>query len=156
MRKNWNRLLAMVLCLVLVFAISGCASKETDGEIVISHASGEFVPEKDMELTVWTTQGSDYTPPIMAKENVVVDWLTKKTRVSVANMYGNGGGQWEALLSRLVAGDNFPDLVVCGGGQGPTHFAKIAELEEIWELTPELLKTYAPNIWEKVPERMWD
>lgn len=156
MRKKWNRLLAMTLCLLIIFAINGCASKETDGEIVISHESGEFVPEKDIELTVWTTQGSDYTPPIMAKENVVVDWLTQKTRVSVANMYGNGGGHWEALLSRLVAGDNFPDLVVCGGGQGPTHFAKIAELDEIWELTPELLQTYAPNIWEKVPEKMWE
>ncbi len=156
MKKTLTKLLAAVLCVSLALAVGGCNGKATEGKIAINHAEGEFVPEKDMSLTVWSTQGSDYTPPIMAKENLVENWLIDKTRVKIENMYGNGGGQWEALLSRLVAGDNFPDLVVCGGGQGPTHFAKIAELDEIWELTPELLKTYAPDIWKKVPESMWE
>lgn len=156
MKKSLKRLLAIALCFCMMFAFGGCGEEEVESEIKILHTEGEFVPEKDLGLTVWSTQGSDYTPPIMAKENVVENWVIEKTKVKVENMYGNGGGQWEALLSRLVAGDNFPDLVVCGGGQGPTHFAKLAELEEIWELTPELLKTYAPDIWNSVPENMWE
>ena len=152
MKKGTCRFLAALMCAFLALGVSGCGGNEEASNIKISHSEGKFLPEKDLNLTVWTTQGSDYTPPITAKENVVENWLIDKTKVKIDNMYGNGGGQWEALLSRLVAGDNFPDLVVCGGGQGPTHFAKMAEIDEIWELTPELLQTYAPDIWSKIPQ----
>ena len=146
-------LLSALLIFILLF--SGCGKKPDNistGEI----KDGIFQPVKDMKISVWTTQGSDYAPEKQPKENVVENWLVEKTRVKVDNIFGNGGGQWESVLTRLIAGDNFPELVHCGGGQGGAHFARIAQADKIWELTPEILEKYAPDIWKKVPKLMWD
>lgn len=147
--KMLKKLTAIVMLgCMMVAVLSGCAEKTaTTGE-------GDF--SKKLELTVWSTQGSDFVAPVTAKENLVENWLIDKTNVRIKNAYGNGGGQWESVLARLIAGDNFPELVACGGGQGPVHFGKIAEADKIWELTPEMLQKYAPDIWEKVPEVMWE
>lgn len=151
--KRIGKFLSVMLAVVLMLGTVGCKKEENSATVA---DNGELVLNKDMEITVWVTQGSDYVPPIEAKDNYVGEWLKKKTRVSIKNTYGNGGGQWEGVFARLVAGNNFPELVACGGGQGPAHFAKIAEAEKIWELTPEMLQKYAPDIWEKVPDNMWE
>ncbi|MBE7023037.1 MAG: hypothetical protein E7412_01060 [Ruminococcaceae bacterium] len=143
----------LVACFLLG-GLSACKKEEKTSSVLTQ--DGKFVPQKDMDITVWVTQGSDYVPPVEAKENLVGQWLQDKTRVKIKNTYGNGGGQWEGVLARLIAGNNFPELVACGGGQGPAHFAKIAEADKIWELTPEMLQKYAPDVWESVPQAMWE
>lgn len=149
--KLFGKLISLTLVLyLLLFILSGCSSG-TNSNVT---TQGKFT--KKLDLTVWITQGNEYTKPVKVKENYVEQWLIDKTNVEVTNAYGNGGGHWERVLSRLVVGDDFPHLVVCGGGQGPVHFGKIAEVDKIWELTPEMLKTYAPDIWEKVPAEMWE
>lgn len=142
-------LLTVALCL-LILMLTGC---NFGGKEAVSSDCGF---SKRLDLTAWITQGNEYSKPVKVKENYVEQWLIDKTNVRIVNAYGNGGGQWESVLSRLVAGDDFPELVVCGGGQGPVHFGKVAEVGKIWELTPEMLKTYAPDIWEKVPDNMWE
>jgi len=134
----------------MCFAVSYLASCDSAEESATSEYS------KRLELTVWNTQGTDYTPRDIAKNNVVENWLIDNTNVKIKDIYGNGGAQWETVLARHIAGDSFPDLVVCHGGQGPVHFAKIAEVDKIHELTPEMLQKYAPDIWEKVPDEMWE
>lgn len=141
---------AIMLTIIIMLTFSGCSksSVATRGQV-----------EKKLQLTVWTTQGTDYVKPQMPEkleDRLVEQWLVNKTGVQVTNMYGNGGGQWEAKLGQLVAGNNMPNLIHCGGGQGPGHFAKLTEGNLIWELTPELLEKYAPDIWRKVPKTMWD
>jgi len=149
--KIFGKLISLTLILyLLLFIPSGCSSGNSND------VTTECEFTKKLDLTVWITQGNEYTKPIKAKENYVEQWLIDKTNVEITNAYGNGGGHWERVLSRLVAGDDFPHLVVCGGGQGPVHFGKIAEVDKIWELTPEMLETYAPDIWEKVPDEMWE
>ncbi len=138
-----KRILAIVLALMMVFALAGCKRKTSSKNGVL-------------ELTVWETQGTDYALREQPDENVVGDWLVEKTNVEVTNMYGNGGGQWDTKLTKLVAGGNLPDIVHCGAGQGPSHFAKLDELGLVWELTPEILQEYAPNVWERIPQRLWD
>lgn len=156
--NNAKKIISVLLAGAMMCAVaSGCGKKKSEDADVPTLSSGEvYTPTKDMEITVWQTQGSDYVPPKQIKNNVVEQWLIDKTRVKVKNAYGNGGGQWEAVLARLIAGDNFPEIVACGGGQGPTHFNRLAQAEQIWELTPELLQMYAPDIWEKVPDSMWE
>jgi len=92
-----------VLCLLL-FALSGCSrgNKET--------ASSKCDFTKRLDLTVWITQGNEYSKPVKVKENYVEQWLIDKTSVRIVNAYGNGGGQWESVLSRLVAGDDLSKL----------------------------------------------
>ncbi len=105
---------------------------------------------------MWTTFSTDYVPEKQPDENVVEDWLVNKTRVKIDNVFGNRGGQWESMLAQLIAGTTSPTLYTAVRGRGAAHFARIAQADRIWELTPEMLKTYAPDIWEKVPAEMWE
>ena len=149
-----RRITAMLLCAALAASVSGCGKQKS--EVNGSFVDGKYVPAKNMEITVWSTQGSDYVQPTVQKDNVVEKWLEETTKVTVKDAYGNGGGTWESMLARMVAGNNFPELVDCGEGQGVAQFKKLAEAKMIYELTPELLEKYAPDVWRKVPSAMWD
>lgn len=143
-------LLAAVLALTV---LCGCNKKESVG--MMADGADGYVPQKELELTVWNTQGTDY----IAKEisdNVVENWLVIKTKVKVTNVYGNDGGQWSPKLTKLVASNNLPNIVWCQSGQGPAHFAELDDLELVWELTPEMIQKYAPNLWAKTPEYLWE
>ncbi len=154
--KNVKRFLAIILSLVMsVTILAGCGQEEQTIDVKLDE-NGKLILQKDLELSVWYTHGTDYTPTTPIKNNVVEDWLIEKTRVKIDNVIGNGGSEWEAAMTRFIAGDNFPDLVYCGGGQGATHFAVLGEADLIWELTPEMMQKYAPDIWNKVPEDIWE
>lgn len=156
--KKVCKIISLLLVVVMICAVAaGCGkSKQTSMKIPTLKDGEVYKPTKDMEITVWQTQGTDYVPPAKVANPVVENWLVDKTKVKVKNAYGNGGGQWEAVLARLIAGDNFPEIVACGAGQGPTHFNRLAQAKQIWELTPEMLQMYAPDIWKKIPESMWE
>lgn len=154
--KNFKRILAFVLLIAFAVVLcAGCGNKETELGVVLDE-NGKLVPQKDLKLSVWFTHGTDYVATSAVKEDIVENWLVDKTRVKIGNAIGNGGSEWEAAMTRFVAGDNFPDLVYCGGGQGATHFAVLSKADKIWELTPEMLQRYAPDIWKKIPERIWN
>ena len=136
-----------------VVSLAGCSKKETQtGKIV----DGVYVPGGDLDIEVWNTQGSDYTPLPEAKDNVVSGWLYEKTKVNVVSQYGNDGGQWDTKLARLVAGDNMPHIVLCGAGQGPAHFKKLADANQLLEITDDMLNTYAPNLVKRIPQEYLD
>lgn len=157
MRKAKRLISLLITAAIMCAVIAGCGkSNKASMEIPVLKNGEVYTPTKDMEITVWQTQGSDYVPPAKVANPLVENWLVNKTKVKVKNAYGNGGGQWEAVLARLIAGDNFPEIVACGAGQGPTHFNRLAQADQIWELTPEMLQMYAPDIWEKVPDSMWE
>ena len=136
---------------VTIMLFSSCAKNKS----VTNDDNGQFSPKKQLELTVWDTQGTDYVAKEL-DENIVEDWLVEKSKVKVTSIYGNGGGQWDMMLTRLVAGDNLPNIVHCGAGQGPAHFAKLDQLGKVWELTPEMIKKYAPEVWKRTPEKYWE
>ncbi len=147
--KATKRITALILAAAIAAPMAGCGKKESvskDG-----YASGEM-----LKLTVWETQGTDYSPKTPISNDIVADWLKKKTNVTVENMYGNDGGQWDTKLAKLVAGNNLPDIIHCSGGQGPAHFAKLKEINQIWELTPEMIQEYAPEVWRRTPSEFWD
>lgn len=144
-----KRILTMALALAMsVTCMTGCKEKQTASN------NSEY-PER-LELTVWDTQGTDYVAPPEIENNIVENWLIDKTNVKVENIYGNDGGQWDPKLTKLVAGNNLPDIVSCGAGQGAAHFARLKELGVLYELTPEDLQTYAPEIWKQIDEKTWD
>lgn len=115
-----------------------------------------YVPENDLEITIWNTQGEDYIALEKPKEDIPGDWLANKTKVRISDFYGNGGQQWESKLTILVAGDTLPDLVLTQAKQGLAHHAKLHEGDLNWELTPEMLQQYAPDVWNSVPDFIWE
>lgn len=134
-----------IVGIFMLMLLSACGNKTTN----ISSSV------EKLEVTVWNTQGTDYTATEIS-ENIVDKWLFDKTNVRVKNIYGNDGGQWDAKLAKLVAGNNMPEIVACGAYQGPAHFSKLNELNMVWELTPEMIQTYAPEVWKKTPARFWE
>ena len=142
--RNLMRGTALVTIMVMVSGMCGCQpTKTTDSR------------NKDLELTAWTTNGTDYSPGVKPTENIVEDYLVKKTGVKIINMFGNGGLQWDVKFTQLVVSDNLPQLVQCGSGQGPSQFSKMKESDVLYGLTTEMLQKFAPNMYKRIPVEMW-
>lgn len=169
MSKNIIKLLSLLIALMMMTGIFAGCGKSKDKSVdssttavvqenstVEETADKGYVPQKDLELTVWNTQGTDVQAVEKPKEDIPGDWLAQKTRVKVTEFYGNGGQQWEPKLTTLVASGNLPSLVLTQAGQGPAHHAKLHEGDLNWELTPEMLQKYAPDVWKSVPQFIWD
>lgn len=150
-----KKIAALLLAgLVFTSMLSGCGQKEqTNGGV---NADGSYAPTEEVDVELWYTQGSDFTPGNELSNNVVSKWVHDKTLVNVESIYGNDNGQWDVKLSRLVAGDNLPEIIACGAAQGPAHFAKLAQSDLIWEITDEMLEKYAPNYLKRVPKTTID
>jgi len=133
--------------IIFIICVSSCGNEKD--------SSQSLIPEELLELEVWDTQGTDHYSDNI-KDNVVENWFVSKTNVKVTNIFGNDGGQWDTKLTKLMASGTMPHIMYCGSGQGTTHFAKLDAMDQVWELTPELLKKYAPNMWNKLPESVWE
>lgn len=142
--------ISLLLAAMLVFA--GCGGKGEESSVTTQ--DGDYTPTKDLKITIWNTQGTDYTRTPTLPTNILSDWVEENTRVYIDNIYGNDGGQWDTKLYRLIAGDNLPEVIACSSGQGPAHFAKLAEADKIWPLTEEMLEKYAPNVLKRIPADM--
>ena len=145
-----KRIIAVVTAALLFVAMASACNKQ-GGDSIASN--------KNLDLTIWYAQGNDYVSPKMPaklEDRIPENWLYQKTGVKVKDVYGNGGNQWEAKLSQLIAGNNLPSMLVVGGGQGPAHFNVLREGDLIHELTPEMLQTYAPNVLKSIPQDAWD
>ena len=53
-----RNLLALVMSTIMLLSTVGCGKKDTS-ETAGNFVDGNFVPAKDMEISVWSTQGSD-------------------------------------------------------------------------------------------------
>ncbi len=147
--KKW--ISAGLAVIMSVGMLAGCGKEE-----VVIDNGGAYAPQKDLKLTIWNAQGTEHVQQDTSKENIPLTWLESKTKVEVENVYGNDGGQWDTKLSRLIAGDNMPDIFYVAGGQGPAHFKKIQSAKKMYPLTKELIQEYAPNVWKRVPAEYWD
>ena len=152
--KKQRRFIAAFLSVVLAAScMAGCGKKTETSSV---DENGKYVPSKDLKITIWNAQGTDFVKNETSDENIPKDWLTKQTRVEIENIYGNDGGQWDTKLSRLIAGDNLPDILYVADGQGPAHFQKLKKAKKLYPLTKEMIKKYAPNVYDRVPEEYWD
>lgn len=154
-----KRILSLALATVMAVSVfAGCSKKKDEPAKVepapaaSSENKGPYAPEKDLKVTIWSTQDTDFIATEVPSENIVQNWLKGKTKVEVENIFGNGGGSEQAKLPQLLAADNIPELI-----RGRLDLQrKLIEADKAWELTEEMIKTYAPNIWEKVPGYTWD
>ena len=145
MKRTLALLVSVVLIVCCVF--TGCNKNEKNTTI---DEHSEYIPTEELSVELWYTQGTDFVSGNGIPDDVVKKWVEEQTMVIIDNIYGNDGGQWDTKLSRLVAGDNLPHMIICDAGQGPSHFAKLQENDLIWEITDEMLEKYAPNYLRRV------
>lgn len=169
LHKLFKPLSVLLIMLMVMGVLAGCmdknktdvakeeVAKEKNKTEETTKPAETAVPLKDLTLDIWETQGTDFIPNPYTKDNVLLQYVAQKTGVSIGNLFGNGGSLWGPKLTTMVAGNTLPHIVDNrGGGQGPAQFAKLAEGNLIWELTPEMLEKYAPNIWKRVPKNQWE
>ncbi len=158
--KTIKRLVALLMAatIALSFAACGKPKNETIDISTLFDENGKYiVPDEMFEVVGWYTQGTDFASGADTDDvDLARDWLEEKTKVTYKNVYGNDGGSWDAKLTRLVVGKNMPHVVFCGAFQGPAHFNKLAELDQLYKLTPELIQKIAPTLWERTPKECWD
>ena len=70
---------------VLVSILCFC----TYNEKITRGTDGKLKFNEKLELTIWETQGTDYTPSEQPEQNVVTEWLIKETNTEVINMKKN-------------------------------------------------------------------
>ena len=97
-----KKVFALMLALVCAIgSLTGCKEKVVSVNDI--DAEGKYIlPEESLDLTIWATQGTDYTPVTPIEDSVVVKWLNEQTNVTIKSMYGNGGGQYR-LYGRFQA-----------------------------------------------------
>ncbi len=157
--KSMKRILALLMVALMALSLAACdkGPATSDPTAYFDENGNYIVPEEMFEVVGWNTQGTDYAMGAdTGALDVTRDWLEAKTKVTYKNIYGNDGGSWDAKLTRLVVGENMPHVVFCGAFQGPAHFNKLADLEVLYKLTPEMIQKVAPNLWEKTPKECWD
>ena len=147
--KVFKRLMCGTMALAMMMSLSSCKEKKN------VEFNGE-VPKDDLGITVWYTQGTEFANPSKIPDNIVSDYIYKNTGVTIDNVVGNDGGQWDVKLSRLIVGNNLPQVVACGAGQGPAHFKKLHDAKQVWEISDEMLEKYAPNVKKRVPASLLD
>ena len=123
-----KKIVSLLLAMSVAVSMASCGKKQQ--AVVLDENGNYVVPEEKLELTVWNTQGTDYAAKPLQKDDLVAEWLVNKTNVEVKNVYGNDGGSWDAKLTKLVAGNNLPEIRACGSFQGPAHFNKINQLKQ--------------------------
>ena len=160
MNKKSKKLICTVIAATIVsMAFVGCGKKVSDPAKVTPEVKAFDVnTASDLKLKVWQSQGTDLLPDTAVKgaDNMVQNWLTQKTKVTIAteDIQGNGGQNWIGKLTMLAAGGNLPDIAL-GGVNGLDVVKKLVESGKTWELTPEILQKYAPNIYKSTTDAMW-
>ena len=82
MKKVFALMLALICA---VGSLTGCNEKEVSINDI--DADGKYIlPENNLDLTIWATQGTDYTPVTPIDGSVVVKWLNEKTNVTIKSM----------------------------------------------------------------------
>lgn len=154
-RKWFITTTVLILVLSLLAACSNNDANQASSSIAPS-ASNSTDAKKELVLDIWSTFATDAAPLNRPEDDVVGNYVYQKTKVKVGNFFGNGGTDWGPKLTTMIAGGTLPNIVDNHAGQGTAQFAKLAEGNLIWELTPEMLEKYAPNIWSKVPQSQWE
>ena len=113
-----------------------------------------IVPKKQLKLTVWNP--ADFEEKQISDKDVVADWLTEKTNVTVSKIYGNNGKLWTDRLAQLVMDGQLPNIVNASGGEGMLQFLKLDKIKKVYKLTETEIKEYAPNLWKRTPKEYWD
>ncbi|MEN1986774.1 ABC transporter substrate-binding protein [Paenibacillus hubeiensis] len=138
-------------CMVLaasVLAIStvtACSGSSTSSEAPAS-GSGDGV----IDLEVW---GTNIGYKAVTKGSKLYEFYKEKLGVGVINPYveWNGGTNYLNQLNLKIAANEMPDLFIPQQGIEDS-LAKNGAIADLTELLPK----HAPNVWEAIPQEMWD
>lgn len=103
-----------------------------------------------VDLEVW---GTNIGYKAVTKGSKLYEFYKEKLGVGVINPYveWNGGTNYLNQLNLKIAANEMPDLFIPQQGIEDS-LAKNGAIADLTELLPK----YAPNVWEAIPQEMWD
>lgn len=142
LKKFCMVLAATVLAISTVTACSGSSTSSEDP----TSSSGDGV----VDLEVW---GTNIGYKAVTKGSKLYEFYKEKLGVGVINPYveWNGGTNYLNQLNLKIAANEMPDLFIPQQGIEDS-LAKNGAIADLTELLPK----YAPNVWEAIPQEMWD
>ena len=140
--------LMMAAGVLAISTITGCNSGSTGD----SSAAGQTSANEDgtVDIEVWGTN-IGYKP--ITKGSQLYEFYKEKLGVGVIHPYveWNGGTNYLNQLNLKIAANEMPDLFIPQQGIEDS-LAKNGAIADLTDLLPK----YAPNVWEAIPQEMWD
>ncbi len=162
MKKNFKKLAALTLSAAMATSmLAGCGGEDAEQQSGSSNAgnsgtqqSGEAVKTDELEyveLTMYLLgdRSADFDE-VYGKINEI---LKEKLNCTV-NVEFLGWGEHDTKYSLLFSGGEDFDLIFTASSWG--HYESTVALGGFYPLTEDFIKTYAPDIWDVVPEMAWD
>ena len=151
MKKMSKRICALLLALVVVLSLAACGGKNNPGNAPDGEVSGVVDTSEHVDLTMYLL--GDRTPDfdeVYAKINEI---LEEKLNCSVKVEFLSWG-EHDTKYSLLFQGHENFDLIFTASSWA--HYEQTVALGGFYPLTEDFVKTYAPDIWETVPEMAWE
>lgn len=162
---KWKQIAASLLAgVLLVSAVTGCGAKQSGGSESASATGGseaeQSQPESsqeeqtadvsDVDVEIWRTNEG-----FLAVEKDSEEYNFYKDLIGVGMVMPyvewNGGTTYQEQLNMRIAAKEMPDIFVPVNGM-ETDLIASGALLDLTDLLPE----YAPNLWNLVPEEIWD
>lgn len=149
MKKNMKKATALFLSAAMAAGmLTGCGSKSGGN-------SGDFDPnislDEHVELTMYLL-GDD--SPVFQEVYAEINKILDEKLNTTVNVKFLGWGEHDTAYSLLFAGGEDFDLIFTASSWG--HYESTVAMDGFYPMSEEFIKTYAPDIWEVVPELAWD
>jgi len=110
--KKLKNILAIVMALMMVIAVSSCSEKKEAGG---TQKVGDFEFGKDELTFSWYTNMDYYVATPWADTSQTEKWIKENLKVNIT--YIDAGGAPEEKLATMIVSNDFPDLITMLRGQ---------------------------------------
>jgi putative aldouronate transport system substrate-binding protein len=142
--------LLSVVGILAITAATGCSGNTNSSGSTSSVQNQTTTGNESVDIEVWGTNVG-FKP--ITKDSKTYTFLKEKLGVGVINPYVEWGGGTNYLnqLNLKIAAGETPDLFLPYGGS-ETTLAKNGAIADLTELLPK----YAPNVWQAIPQDVWN
>ena len=159
MRKKSKLITALILsATMLTTAFTGCSSDQRDGNTDTTTAPAPVINEdgtidtsEHLDLKMYLL--GDRSPDFDEVYGKINEILEEKLNCSLSVDFLSWG-EHDTKYSLLFQSNEDFDLIFTASSWG--HYEQTASLGGFYPLTEDFVKTYAPDIWDVVPEMAWD
>lgn len=168
MKKTMKKVAALLLSAVMAAGLlTGCGNDagnsggggqsgsqtggSTGGETNTGATANDFDLSEPVELTMYLLgdRTADFDEVYAEINKILSEKLNTTVKVEFL-----GWGEHDTMYSMLFSGGQDFDLIFTASSWG--HYESTVAMEGFYPLSEDFIKTYAPDIWNVVPELAWD
>lgn len=152
MKKN-KKVVSNILCPALVLAmatsLTAYGSQNSDSTADKSYNGIDVSEHLDLKMVLLGERTPDFDEVYGEINKILEDKLNCSVSVDFLSW-----GEHDTKYSMKFSSQEDFDIIFTASGWA--HYEQTVALGGFYELTPEFIQTYAPDIWEVVPEIAWN